>query len=355
MIDSKQLALTFHGETRRHQDHWTFQEQPELTADQKWTRQVEDQPLPAPEHLAQVIEECFWATTLKDEGRPCRPRLRYLPKPAPHRIVHWFSTPVPLDRQALRKLAPTQGPLHSCLVWAVVDGGPVITGIDVQPGGDPGDLRIDGTDFGAISISWNFFKYLTFRGGEARWLLQCALPDSGVLSPLLASVLGDITGSFLLARMDSLAKDGHGGAFWIVRDPERLSGVTIGTRLRDEPTILERFEQQVPWLDSITALAGADGAVLMDAKGRVLGFGAFTDIPAEFPMLQRLPGGETESITSFQLGGGRHRSAAQFCQSCAPAAAVVVSADGRVMVLVGALGDPLVWCAEVNTVGFHMP
>ena len=80
MIDSKYLADVVLQEARLLAHSVTFNEAPNLTPEEKFAREVAQFPLPDCEAIASVIEEIFWASLLKEEGRPCRPRLVYFPR-----------------------------------------------------------------------------------------------------------------------------------------------------------------------------------------------------------------------------------------------------------------------------------
>jgi hypothetical protein len=75
-----------------------------------------------------------------------------------------------------------------------------------------------------------------------------------------------------------------------------------------------------------------DGAVLLDLDARPRGFSTFFN--GEPPRnLSEQRGTAKVQRTAENLGGGRHRSAAAFCAAFAPAAALVVSSDGRMTML----------------------
>jgi DNA integrity scanning protein DisA with diadenylate cyclase activity len=104
-------------------------------------------------------------------------------------------------------------------------------------------------------------------------------------------------------------------------------------------------------LKSVGYLAAVDGAVLLDSQLRVLGFGAFVNIPDQQDKVAYRSAEGVDMVEPRQLGGGRHRSALQFCREYAPAAAVVVSEDGRITVM-KAGPDRKVMCAPISVLGF---
>ena len=112
MIDSQQITAILLEETRFHAQHVQFSDAPALTTDETLARLISIHQLPEPEHITFLIGEVFWASLLTEEGRAYRPRLLYSPRQeSMSRAVHRLVAPVRLTRDALRKLAPIQGPL----------------------------------------------------------------------------------------------------------------------------------------------------------------------------------------------------------------------------------------------------
>jgi hypothetical protein len=110
-----------------------------LTSEERRDRMLSFFPLPDTRQISHVIDEVFWASMLTEEGRPCRPRLLYVPKQpglrprvprlkGGRRAVHRLAVPVALTRATLRKLTPAQGRL-GYLSWDCVSGTPEITGV----------------------------------------------------------------------------------------------------------------------------------------------------------------------------------------------------------------------------------
>jgi hypothetical protein len=150
-----------------------------------------------------------------------------------------------------------------------------------------------------------------------------------------------LTGSFepvFLGRaIRAITTGGHGGSIWILREGCLINGIHIGYPVQsDERPLPQRYEQRSKWLDSLGYLSAGDGAVLVDSRVRILGFGAFIDVPetaTQVTSFSNESGGGAERIESTKLGGGRHRAAIEFCVRFAPAAAIVVSEDGRISVV----------------------
>jgi hypothetical protein len=155
MIDVRGLTLALQEEAEAYAERAQFADRPDLSPAEKFLELAESHPLPDEARIQSVIEEVFWASLLTEEGRPCRPRLLYVPRQEPMRqAVHRLAKPVPLTRDYLRKLTPVQGRL-GYLTWDCVDGHPKVTGVQGREGGDPGDFTIAASNNGALDISWN--------------------------------------------------------------------------------------------------------------------------------------------------------------------------------------------------------
>jgi hypothetical protein len=110
MIDSRQITDMVFEEARCLAERVEFNDAPALNAEAKFARLISTHQLPEPQHISFLIEEVFWASLLTKEGRPCCPRLLYsVRQESMRRALHRLAKPVPLTRDALRKLAPAQG------------------------------------------------------------------------------------------------------------------------------------------------------------------------------------------------------------------------------------------------------
>jgi hypothetical protein len=352
MINAQELADIFLGEAHNQARSISFQEFSDLTPEQKVEKAKEHHPLPERDVIADVFEEVFWASLLTEESRPCRPRLIYRPRQAEmSQAIHRLVRPVELTREHLRKLTQVQGPL-GYLVWDVESNTPEIIGVEGRQGGDPCDFTVAAPSDGALDISWWCIRLVAVRAGRVDRLSSTMLPDMHKALDIIRQLLGNFAPVFLGRTIQSIASEGHGGAVWIVGEGRAVDGIQIGYPVTlDQRPLPERFEQRLPWLKSVGYLAAVDGAVLLDSQLRVLGFGAFVNIPDQQEKVAFLTGKGVEMVEPRQLGGGRHRSALQFCLEYAPAAAVVVSEDGRITVMGAGHGRNIV-CAPISILGF---
>ncbi|HTQ03455.1 MAG TPA: hypothetical protein VMI54_06345 [Polyangiaceae bacterium] len=114
---------------------------------------------------------------------------------------------------------------------------------------------------------------------------------------------------------------------------------------------LEQLEQQVFELSrAIANLAAIDGAVLLDKRFGVLGFGA--EVSAELPPPERVlraldTNGDVRVPDDIEKVGTRHRAAYRFVNDHPSALAIVVSQDGGVS-FVAKQGEVVVWEQSVS-------
>jgi hypothetical protein len=320
----------------------------ELTPEEQLERAITQVPLPDKQALVHSVEEVFWASILTEEGRPCKPRLIYSPR---QRKISWtaqrFVNALPLDRDTLRKLSPAQGPL-GYLLWACESGRAEIIGVQGRQAGDSCDFVISSPGYGALDISWSCIRLVTLRAGRLDRYSKIRLPDVSRALSIVRELLGSFAPVFLGYTITSIANEGHGGAVWILRENQSYEGVQLGYRVfRDEFPLMERHSERPKFLESIGHLAGVDGAVLIDARLQVIGFGAFIDVPDSPGKVAFVVDSKTVELRPpSELGGGRHRSAVEFCNRFAPAAAIVVSEDGRIS---------LIWTIDTKSPPFWVP
>jgi hypothetical protein len=115
---------------------------------------------------------------------------------------------------------------------------------------------------------------------------------------------------------------------------------------------LEELERQVFELSrAIANLAAIDGAVLLDKRFGVLGFGA--EVSAELPPPERVlraldSNGDVRLPEDAERVGTRHRAAYRFVNDHPASLAIVVSQDGGVSFVTSQAGDVVVWEQTVS-------
>jgi hypothetical protein len=115
---------------------------------------------------------------------------------------------------------------------------------------------------------------------------------------------------------------------------------------------LEELEQEVFELSrAIANLAAIDGAVVLDKRFGLLGFGA--EVSAELPPPARVlraldSNGDVRVPEEIEKVGTRHRAAYRFVNDHAAALAIVVSQDGGVSFVANQAGEVVVWEQSVS-------
>lgn len=344
MMDLRAITDTIFGEVRLLGENIKF-DSLDLTKDEQFRRASVQFPVPPKDAAAMVVEEAFWASMLTEEHRPCRPRLIFSPRKKDRgSATHWLEKPVPLNRSSLRKLTPTQGGF-GYTVWDYESGIPEITGIEGRQGGEVCDFTISAPSHGALDVSWHCLRIVAVRAGEVSCRSKEFLPTESIALNVIWKLLDSFEPVYLGHAIRSIAKGGHGGAVWTVGEGRNLDGIQIGHAIcRSTPPARENYRQRFKWLESVGHLAAVDGAVLIDSHLRVLGFGCFVQIPDSDRIVRCLAdANKFEDRPSKSLGGGRHRSAIEFCCRFAPAAAVVVSEDGRISLMWAVPGESPYW------------
>jgi hypothetical protein len=322
MFQFDALVQAFHEEQRALAIRVNYEDEPALNEEQKVARAAQSHPIPNAQVLGRVVQEAFYASLLTEEGRRCHPRLVFLPDRESW-PVHRLASPVELTRETLRKLGPAQGP-RGYMTWSCdsTNGKPIVTGILMRQGGDPSGLIISAPTAGALDLNWMAMRLITLRAGRLDRISRYALPDVQGVLDTIRRLLGVFEPILLGRAIRAIRDDAHGGSLWLVREGASLDGVAVGHRVIPDARDLLARKDQVDWIASIGHLAAVDGAVLLDARLRVLGFGVFIKLgDGDVPVSELLRDGNRRPISRNRTGGGRHRSAIEFCHTLAPAAA----------------------------------
>jgi hypothetical protein len=120
----------------------------------------------------------------------------------------------------------------------------------------------------------------------------------------------------------------------------------------DESPELEKLEQAIFEFSRVLAsLASVDGAVVIDKRFRLMGFGAevSADLPAPERVFRALDvEGEKRAPESVENVGTRHRAAYRFVQHHPRGLAIVVSHDGGVSFVANRDGEAVFWEQSVS-------
>jgi hypothetical protein len=311
--------------------------------------------IPSEAHLGALLNTAFWASLQQEEGRPVALSLMLKSPSTAEDLI--FTQPIPLDVQAVVKLAPAvhrerrglgirpEGS-RDLVIWGLTPITPTALCVDVK---GPGLLVVKGL----------LRNVMIFHAGEVTFL-EDEDYDTLVRITRLALPTDTPEGSrFVNAYwttrvVDSMRRAGHGGIVLLV--PSGSSGWRDA--LSDTPTYecsppfrglrdaLDRLppnpyatqaiieSEHVRYeADTVGQVTAVDGATVLDMDLRLLAFGAM--IQAGQPSIADVlcveagrakAGGVTRSVR--ELGGARHRAAVEFCYRVQDSVAFVASQDG---------------------------
>lgn len=217
--------------------------------------------------------------------------------------------------------------------------------------------------------------------------------QSQTASPTLAehSLVGRVSQHMIRRAIQLIRGAGHGGLILVADEPGTESDAFYGLRLKyrfaeDEPAHryrtllfrilealaaasskpsvgwtdfaldssaeLEQLEQSVFELSRLIAnLSATDGAVIVDKRFSLVGFGAEVspDLPTPSQVYRALDNeGEQRVLEDIENVGTRHRAAYRFIQAHPGALAIVISQDGGVMVVASREGEVVFWEQSVS-------
>ncbi len=335
--------------------------------------------------VERIVDAAFWASLRREEGRPPKISLAYLPSAAAGETL-LLERPLPLDPATLTRLAPAADrPGIHLGVWRDGDGAPHVWGATrtlpplcfVLEIVAPGVLvikhrRADTEDgagkFGNVAVlEGDQVKVLDAEG--ARWS-ECP----HFLTSLFAFDAPRSAGpSAFLQLALSMRAHGRGGSLLIVPDgtvdwrqsilwPVRYAVSPPFARLRTLMASAADGETTGAWreafravIDAVGGLTAVDGATVLTNRWEVLAFGAkigrragsepVERVLVEEPIVGRAP----VAAHPIELGGTRHLSAAQFAHEQRDALALVASQDGQFTVFAWGPADDMVHAYRIET------
>lgn len=340
-----------------------YQDEPSLGLEEKLRRQ--QPPLPATPVLAHVLQVAYEATFTRDEGRWTRFVLELIPAgAADHRSAAppdmRFSEPVPLLSAALRSVASAHEDYRNSLLVSV-DPDPQKLGIRTHLTGPDHSanhgLTVEGLDPGRLRVSWLGYRFMDIVAEEREILApgQWTAEDLGALTNGLLQSGGIELLPVLSFLIRSIQDQGHGGSVWITPEPHRGTGLRVRFPV-DDPGPASRTDRsnRRAWIRTVGRLTAVDGAVLLDTRAILHGFGVFIEEQMEVDVLH-VQAGQNEVRRSSSIGGGRHRAGMAFCASRTPAVAVVVSEDGPITLMGRGQPGTQPWDAPVGTDSDSLP
>jgi hypothetical protein len=337
-------------------------------------------PEPDAEAIETIADAAFWASLRREEGRTPKISLAFLPPSATSQPL-LFERQLPLSAAGLAKLAPAveRPGIHLgvwrdrggefrvwgmsrrlpalCLVIEVVTSGLLV-------------VKHRGESFG------KFVNVAVLEGDQIKFVpeLERQVPETAGLipsrlgidlpSPLARSV------NILVQLSASMRAHGRGGALIVVPTSHTaweesvvqpvLYAVTpyfseLASLVRDENAGGDDWQQDVNRaVDALAGLTAVDGATIINEEFELIAFGTKIARRRGSPQVERVVMTETVEGSarvpgaSYQLGGTRHLSAAQFVYDQRDATVLVASQDGRFTIFRWSITEDMVRAHRVE-------
>jgi hypothetical protein len=340
-------------------------------------------PLPDAETIEALIDAAFWASLRREEGYVPRISLAFV---SPHQVQQplLFERPLPLAPAALTRVAPAveRPGIHlgvwrdqdELSVWGATRAIPVLC--FVLEVAAPGLLVIK---HHSGEESRKFINVAVLEGDQIKFVEErpSGRPDS---PPLLKSLLrfdspasGIQSVITILQLAVSMRAHGRGGSLLLVPAGTEswresivqpmpyavsppFSELACLNQKTSAPAERHVWQEVVgPAVAAVGGLTAVDGAVVLNNRYQLLGFGAKIARrqgwpPVEQVVLTELIEGSIPALVHpEQIGGTRHFSAAQFVHDQRDAVALVASQDGRFTVFEWSPSEAMVHAHRVET------
>jgi len=314
-------------------------------------------PIPEPYALRRLLETAFDTSLTFDEGRPCTMLLRYRPHGA-HGRFSAFEHPQPLTVESLRRLSPAVGTMRSTsLLFDVIDGEPCVIGLDLSPKSDIQKsfaARVTGP--GRVDLEWAHARLVTCRPDGVRYASDNDAFTGAFAADLTEALAVSSSMPRLGVSVERIRDSGHGGSIWVLPADGDGSHRTLNVGYRmsttgPDPDRSLGGAELVAHLHLLADVASLDGAVLIDRDLNLIGFGVFMEVISGATVDVFVPGGGFRAASDAEIGGGRHRSAAAFCQAHPGAIAAVISQDGGISVFAKVRESPRPVLFELTDLG----
>jgi len=339
-------------------------------------------PLPDAETIEALIDAAFWASLRREEGYEPRISLAFLsPEEAQQPLL--FERPLQLAPGGLTRVSPAveRPGIHlgvwrdrdELCVWGTTRAIPVLC--FVLEVAAPGLLVIK---HHSGEESRKFINVAVLEGDQIKFVEEGA---SGRLeSPLLKSLLrfdSPTSGIRSVITMVQLAVSmrahGRGGSLLVVpagTESWRESIVqpmpyAVSPSFNElawlnqetpDPTERRVWQEAVgPAVAAVAGLTAVDGAVVLNNRYELLGFGAKMARRQGWPRVEQvkltepIEGALPALVHPDQVGGTRHFSAAQFVHDQRDAVALVASQDGRFTVFEWSPSETMVHAHRIET------
>ncbi|HKE22152.1 MAG TPA: hypothetical protein VKB88_07155 [Bryobacteraceae bacterium] len=318
-------------------------------------------PVPEREDIEAVIDAAFWASLRREEGFIPRISLACLPQAqAEHPLL--LDRPLPIDPAALSRVSPAvEKPGVHLGVWRERDELCVWGATRAIP---PLCFVVEVSAPGLLVIKHH-------SGEQYRKFINVAVLEGDRVKLVEESVSGPESPPLFksLIAFDAVGSGNH-SATAIIQLAVAMRGHGRGGSLLFVPAGTDSWRSSImqpmhyavspPFpaaaaIEAIGGLTAVDGAVVLNNRYEVLGFGAKIlrrkGAPAveQVVLTEPIQGAVASVVHPDQLGGMRHFSAAQFIQDQHDAVAMVASQDGRFTVFEWSDSEHMVHAHRVET------
>jgi hypothetical protein len=318
-------------------------------------------PLPERETIETLIDAAFWASLRREEGFIPRISLAYLPAAqAEHPLL--LERPLAIYPAALTRVSPAvEKPGVHLGVWRERDE---LCVWGATRGIPPLCFVVEVAAPGLLVVKHH-------SGDEQRKFINVAVLEGDRIKLVEESVSGPEAPPLFksLIAFDSVGARNHSGSA-IIQLAIAMRGHGRGGSLLFVPagtdswrsSIMQPMQYAVspPFpaaaaIEAIGGLTAVDGAVVLNNRYEVLGFGAKIlprkGSPAveQVVLTEPIQGAPASVVHPDQLGGMRHLSAAQFIQDQHDGVAMVASQDGRFTVFEWSDSENMVHAHRVET------
>lgn len=317
-------------------------------------------PLPERETIEALIDVAFWASLRREEGFIPRISLVYLPQGAAEYALI-LERPLSIDPAVLTRVAPAveRPGVHLCVwheqeqlaVWGATRGiPPLCFVVEVSA---PGLLVVK---HHSGHETRKFINVAVLEGDQIKMVEESLSGPEA--PPLFHSLIafdstpGNHSAAAIIQLAVAMREHGHGGSLLFVPAGTESWQSSIMQPMRY--AVARPFPAPAA-IAAVGGLTAVDGAVVLNTRYELLGFGAKIVRKQEAPMVEQviltepIQGAKPAVVHPDQLGGTRHLSAAQFVQDQTDAVAMVASQDGRFTVFQWSECERMVHAHRVET------
>jgi hypothetical protein len=311
--------------------------------------------IPSAAHLGILLNTAFWASLQREEGRPVAvPLLLQAPSTSEDLVLE---RPIALGIPAVIQLAPAVHRERRGL-GIRADGSGALTIWGIAPV-TPTALCVDVKGPGLLVVKRLLRNVMIYHAGEATFLEEADYDTlvriTRLVFPTDLHAGNRLVNAYWTTRVvDSMRRLGHGGIVLLVpsgssawrdalSDAPRYQCSPPFCGLRDaldrlppDPyaaNALVQAEHLQYAADAVGQVTAVDGATVLDMDLRLLAFGAMIRSPQlgidDVICVEAGRAGAGGVVRTIrELGGARHRAAAEFCSRVPDSVAFVASQDG---------------------------